>query len=82
MAAQPQRYGSIREFLDNLPSQPCIWQPENPSVKSLNSFADTFDFNIVSSLFLQSELIVEPGLGSDSGITGALVLGIGGPAQI
>ena len=32
MAAQPQRYGSIREFLDNLPSQPCIWQPENPNI--------------------------------------------------
>lgn len=29
-----------------------------------------------------SELIVEPGLGSDSGIVGALVLGSGGPAQI
>lgn len=32
MAAQPQTYGSIREFLDNLPSQPCIWQPENPNI--------------------------------------------------
>jgi len=29
-----------------------------------------------------SEIIVEPGLGSDSGIVGALVLGCGGPAQI
>ena len=29
-----------------------------------------------------SEMIVEPGLGSDSGIVGALVLGCGGPAQI
>ena len=32
MAAQPQTYGSIREFLDNLPKQPCIWQPENPNI--------------------------------------------------
>ena len=30
--AQPQRYGSIREFLDNLPRQPCIWQPENQNI--------------------------------------------------
>ena len=29
---QPQRYGSIREFLDNLPHQPCIWQPENQNI--------------------------------------------------
>ena len=29
---QPQRYGSIREFLDNLPRQPCIWQPENQNI--------------------------------------------------
>ncbi len=29
-----------------------------------------------------SEIIVEPGLGSNSGIVGALVLGCGGPAQI
>jgi len=29
-----------------------------------------------------SEMIVEPGLGIDSGIVGALVLGCGGPAQI
>ena len=29
---QPQSYGSIREFLDNLPNQPCIWQPENPNI--------------------------------------------------
>ena len=32
MAAQPQSYGSIREFLDNLPNQPCIWQPENANI--------------------------------------------------
>ena len=32
MAGQPQSYGSIREFLDNLPSQPCIWQPENANI--------------------------------------------------
>ena len=32
MAGQPQSYGSIREFLDNLPAQPCIWQPENPNI--------------------------------------------------
>jgi len=32
MASQPQSYGSIREFLDNLPSQPCIWQPENANI--------------------------------------------------
>lgn len=32
MVSQPQTYGSIREFLDNLPSQPCIWQPENPNI--------------------------------------------------
>ncbi len=30
--AQPQQYGSIREFLDNLPHQPCIWQPENQNI--------------------------------------------------
>ncbi|MEC9354577.1 MAG: hypothetical protein VX686_04910, partial [Candidatus Thermoplasmatota archaeon] len=30
--AQPQQYGSIREFLDNLPRQPCIWQPENQNI--------------------------------------------------
>ncbi|SUZ85632.1 uncharacterized protein METZ01_LOCUS38486, partial [marine metagenome] len=29
---QPQQYGSIREFLDNLPHQPCIWQPENQNI--------------------------------------------------
>ena len=29
---QPQSYGSIREFLDNLPNQPCIWQPENANI--------------------------------------------------
>ena len=29
---QPQRYGSIREFLDTLPHQPCIWQPENQNI--------------------------------------------------
>ena len=29
---QPQRYGNIREFLDNLPRQPCIWQPENQNI--------------------------------------------------
>ena len=32
MAGQPQSYGSIREFLDNLPSQPCIWQPDNANL--------------------------------------------------
>ena len=32
MASQPQSYGSIREFLDNLPNQPCIWQPENANI--------------------------------------------------
>ena len=32
MAGQPQSYGSIREFLDNLPSQPCIWQPDNANI--------------------------------------------------
>ena len=32
MAGQPQSYGSIREFLDNLPNQPCIWQPENANI--------------------------------------------------
>ena len=31
-AGQPQSYGSIREFLDNLPNQPCIWQPENANI--------------------------------------------------
>ena len=31
-SGQPQSYGSIREFLDNLPNQPCIWQPENPNI--------------------------------------------------
>jgi hypothetical protein len=30
--AHPQQYGSIREFLDNLPHQPCIWQPENQNI--------------------------------------------------
>ena len=39
-------------------------------------------WNDYTPLVSPSELIVEPGLGSDSGITGALVLGIGGPAQI
>ena len=29
---QPQSYGSIREFLDNLPNQPCIWQPKNANI--------------------------------------------------
>ena len=32
MAGQPQSYGSIREFLDNLPNQPCIWLPENTNI--------------------------------------------------
>jgi hypothetical protein len=32
MASQPQNYGSIREFLDNLPKQPCSWQPENANI--------------------------------------------------
>ncbi|SVD45125.1 uncharacterized protein METZ01_LOCUS397979, partial [marine metagenome] len=32
MASQPQSYGSIREFLDNLPNQPCVWQPENANI--------------------------------------------------
>jgi hypothetical protein len=32
MAGQPQSYGSIREFLDNLPNQPCIWQPKNANI--------------------------------------------------
>ena len=31
-AGQPQSYGSIREFLDNLPNQPCIWQPDNANI--------------------------------------------------
>ena len=39
-------------------------------------------WNDYTSLGDVSELIVEPGLGSDSGIVGALVLGIGEPAQI
>jgi len=39
-------------------------------------------WNDYTPLVSPSELIVEPSLGSDSGITGALVLGIGGPAQI
>ena len=39
-------------------------------------------WNDFTPLASPSELIVEPGLGSDSGIIGALVLGIGGPAQI
>ena len=39
-------------------------------------------WNDYTPLVSPSELIVEPGLGSDSGIIGALVLGIGGPAQI
>ena len=39
-------------------------------------------WNDYTPLASPSELIVEPSLGSDSGITGALVLGIGGPAQI
>ncbi|HJL72094.1 MAG: ROK family protein [Candidatus Poseidoniia archaeon] len=39
-------------------------------------------WNDYTPLASPSELIVEPGLGSDSGIIGALVLGIGGPAQI
>ena len=39
-------------------------------------------WNDYTPLVSSSELIVEPSLGSDSGITGALVLGIGGPAQI
>ena len=39
-------------------------------------------WNNYTPLVSPSELIVEPSLGSDSGITGALVLGIGGPAQI
>ena len=39
-------------------------------------------WNDYTPLVSPSELIVEPGLGSDSGITGALVLGSGGPAQI
>ena len=38
-------------------------------------------WNDYTPLVSPSELIVEPGLGSDSGIVGALVLG-GGPAQI
>ena len=39
-------------------------------------------WNDYTPLASPSELIVAPGLGSDSGIIGALVLGIGGPAQI
>ena len=39
-------------------------------------------WNNYTPLVSPSELIVEPVLGGDSGITGALVLGIGGPAQI
>ena len=39
-------------------------------------------WNNYTPLVSPSELIVEPGLGVDSGITGALILGIGGPAQI
>ena len=39
-------------------------------------------WNNYTPLVSPSQLIVEPSLDSDSGITGALVLGIGGPAQI
>ena len=32
MVEQTQGYLSMREFLDNLPNQPCIWQPKNESI--------------------------------------------------
>ena len=28
----PKAYTSMREFLDNLPTQPCIWPPDNESI--------------------------------------------------
>ena len=28
----PNAYISMREFLDNLPTQPCIWPPDNESI--------------------------------------------------
>ncbi len=28
----PKAYISMREFLDNLPTQPCIWPPDNESI--------------------------------------------------